>query len=219
MTKRVLAAGLLTLLLLALGIAAVALASEKVPRVRPYRLHFLGPEKQLLPHDQKITFREKGVTLGLQMLDARQRLVFFRERLDLDQDPFYGSFGDPKRFVSFRLVIAPSADQIVYFHPQQVRLISDKNEHIYPLDVTRTYQLLRTLWDKEPPPEYLDALTSVMFDVAEEVQPGRVVEKLLIFKEPRQDTEEWVLDLPFLQVGKEQYSFRAAWAKEFLDEE
>jgi hypothetical protein len=45
-----------------------------------------------------------------------------------------------------------------------------------------------------------------------------VVEKLLIFKEPRQDTTEWLLDLPFVQVGKESHSFRAAWVKEFLDE-
>jgi hypothetical protein len=218
MRKRILAAAAPALLLLALGAAALALAGEKVPRVRPYRLHFVSGES-LLPHDQKISLKEKGLNMGLQMLDARARQVFFRERLDLERDPFYGSFGSEKRFISFRLIIASAGSEVVYFHPQHVRLISDKNEHIHPLDATRTYQFLRTLWDREPEPRYLDALNTVLYDVAEEVQPGEVVEKLLIFKEPRQDTEEWVLDLPFIQVGKESHSFRALWVKEFLDEE
>ena len=58
----------------------------------------------------------------------------------------------------------------------------------------------------------------MIFDRAETLRPGEAVEKLLVFKEPRPDSDEWVLDLRYFQVGKETHAFQVNYHREFLDE-
>jgi hypothetical protein len=214
-------------LLLATAVSAALLASalaadrsrQKVLRARPYRVHAVAPAGELLPHDQKVLYQKPGLKVGIQMLDDRARRVFFRERLGVDVDPFYRSFGEPDRFVSFRLVVAATDAETIYFHPQHIRLVTNKQEHIYPMDLTRVYQYLKARDDEDPETGFFDSLAKVIFDRSETLEPGNAVEKLLVFKEPRPDSREWVLDLPFFQVGKESHSFQVAYAREFLDDD
>ncbi len=156
-----------------------------------------------------------GARLEIRPLDDAARTAYLVQRAGAASDPFATS---SRRFLAFQLTVAAGATLPVHIETQSIKLLANRGQVVEsPLDYTRAYELLRPERGGSPADGAVESLMRGIFDGPIDLPPGRSIEGLLMFAEPKEMWDIVLLDLPFVQVGPDTSRFQFMFQKKYLD--
>jgi hypothetical protein len=98
------------------------------------------------------------------------------------------------------------AGEPLSFNPQNIMLVTDRPDHVAPLDATRAWEALREAG--LPPDELLPRVQKVIYDTASVLPAGKSVSRLLAYRLPSAEFRRARVDFSFFSVGPASFSFQ-----------
>jgi hypothetical protein len=204
-------------LLVTVGVgSSIDFAKDKKPR--PYRI-IPGPyDKKRVADERTPTtsqFNVKGLTVWVQPLDREARAEFVESMRPGMADPFAVRLGRPEQYMAFRVLFDNESGSLVTFQPGNVILVTNRQDHRFPLDITDLYMQANRA-GVDDPQRTANEVMPLMFDSSTTIPNGRQMERLLVFKALTEDMKwkELALHFSFLQIDSDTHSLSFVYHKQ-----
>ena len=200
---RIVPAWSLALLLACFGAHPAAESNAPPPRWVPEPTEGRKADKRLQVEGDRATFREEGLVLVVELLDAERRGLFLDSAGVLGDDPFATEPGQSP-FMTFLVRIENGTKEPVRMRPESVRFVTKRPiDQAFPCDETCLWMLVeRAGYSKEQRDHLLRATLSTPLEIV----PGGRISKLLVYN--RLPDRYRVFSLDFSGIDQIERQFR-----------
>ncbi|MFQ5718170.1 MAG: hypothetical protein ACE5IK_01340 [Acidobacteriota bacterium] len=168
-------------------------------------------DPRLQMHGTRASFRQAGVRVDVELLDARRRGLFLASAQVAGADPFSPSILGQHAW-TFLLRLENGSEQPLAFRPPTVSLFTKK-----PLSVNSPCDYLCLVQASERAglgEASKKALLRAAYDSAETIGPGERVSKILVFVGAPPRFKQMILQLVGFNIGREALRFSLPFAPE-----
>jgi len=145
-------------------------------------------------------------------IDDESRRQFLREYAGTDIDPFQARRPEAPAFLTFVLDLKVFGEGMLILQPQRCRLITNKLEFRYPLDM-QAIETAYALMEGEMPEAYRKVAPALL-DGERRLQPGQRLRGLLVYEGVDVKTKTFTLEVQMTSEAGEVEMFTAAYARE-----
>ncbi len=199
--------------------SSVVLAKKKKEPV-PYRL-IPGPyDKKRVADEHTPTasqFSLKGLTVWVEPLDAEGRAQFIEGMKPGMGDPFATAPGRPEQFMVFRVLFDNRSGSPVTFQPGNVMIVTKRQDHRFPLDMTDLYmQAARAGVDD--PQRVTNRVVRLIYDSSTTIPDGTRMERLLVFRSltEKEKWKEFAMHFSFIQIDSDTHTLSFTYHKQVI---
>ncbi len=176
-----------------------------------------GPYSRKGPDDGPAAarFTLGGLTVTAAYLDPAARADFIRTLDPKAGDPFAAPAGSRESYNAFRVEFDNRSAADVTFQPGNVILITDRDDQIFPIDLTDLYRFA-ALGEVPDPQAVMDRAGALIFDLSTTIPKGRRLARLLVFGALPERWKEIRLHFSYLQIGTETHTLSFSFHRQAL---
>ena len=161
-------------------------------------------DPRLKVEGDRATFREEGLTLGVELLDAERRALFLDSAGVLGEDPFTTEPGE-RPFVTFLVRLENGTSEPLRMRPESVLFVTKRPiDMAFPCDETCLWMLVERIGYNR---EQRDHLLRATFSTPLEIAPGGRVSKLLVYNRVPERYRVFSLDFGAIDQIERQFRF------------
>lgn len=161
----------------------------------------------------------KGLTVRVEPLDREGRTEFIETIKPGMGDPFAPGPGRPEQFLVFRVLFDNKSGSPVTFQPGNVMLLTDRQMHRFPIDVTDLY-LQAHRAGVDDPQRAANRVMPLMYDSSTTIRNGARRERLLVFRALPED-EKWRqlgMHFSYIQIDSDTHTLSFAYHKQIIED-
>jgi hypothetical protein len=197
-------------LLIALPAATTATAKSKKPPVVIYAPDGKAPVAASLAGDTWV-YDTAGVVVQVRQLDDAERQAYLEEKAGAFTDPFARTDYSTSGFLTFAVEIESRISGSLVYQPQNCRLITNKKDTRYPLDLP-SIEAAYGLMDREVPPAY-HAARPALFDGERVFESGDRASGLLVYRGIDPNSKSFVIEIVLTTPQGEVLEFKVAYRR------
>jgi hypothetical protein len=209
------AAATVVVLVAILSVPRPTLAAAKPPV--PFDI-FAGawakPDKDApAPRVKLVRSSVKGLNVTVEHAPPGRRAEFLKTIAADIEDPFATPAGRPDRVVAFIVTFRNEGREQAVFNPGNVAIVTDKNERLFPLDMTDMYMSAERQ-GVEDLQAVIDRSSQVLFDSSTVIPTATGLARLVVFRPIEGKWKQFRVHFSHLQVGRETHTLSFTFHKQ-----
>ena len=186
---------------------------------KPYVVYagvYTKPQKNAPPPPKVKTTKTflKGLTVTVEVADQVRRAEYLRSVDPGMGDLFPSRPGRPDQRLAFIVTLANAGPEAVVFNPGNIALVTDRGEHVFPLDQSDFYMAAEQAKVADLQ-RVLDRTSQVLFDQSVSLPPGNDVTRIVLFK--ALESTKWKqlqVHFSYVQIGTETHTLTFSFHKQ-----
>jgi len=158
----------------------------------------------------------KGLTATVEVAEQARRSEFLRSIDPGMGDLFPAARGRPDRRLAFIVTFENAGPDMVVFNPGNIAMVTDKSEHVFPLDQTDFYMAAEQAKVADLQ-RVLDRTSMALFDQSVTLHPGEGVSRIVLFKALESKWKQLQVHFSYVQIGSETHTLTFSFHKQELE--